>query len=168
MTGDQFSHGFPFPEGRGGLKSLMLKWMCSRCCMVHECNSPSGSCPGSPAWLQHVSAASPCFEVATCAQHISFPKKALIFGMEYCDPAMVRTSSVSTILSRSTIEPMSSMDTVDVEPTGRLRLSIPVVVLPLLVPSPAAAGGSFGAPGVSIEKGGSRVARCCTKICDAT
>ena len=167
MTGDQFSHGFPFPEGRGGLKSLMLKWMCSRCCMVHECNSPSGSCPGSPAWLQHVSAALPCFEVATCAQHISFPKKALIFGMEYCDPAMVRTSSVSTILSRSTIEPMSSIDTVDVEPTGRLRLSIPVpvVVLPLLVPS---AGGSFGAPGVSIEKGGSRVARCCTKICDAT
>ena len=162
MTGDQFSHGLPFPEGRTGLKSLMLKWMCSRCCMVHECNSPSGSCPGSPAWLQHVSAASPCFEVATCAQHISFPKKALIFGMEYCDPAMVRTSSVSTILSRSTIEPMSSMDTVDVEPTGGfLRLSIPVVVLPLLAPS-------FGAPGVSIEKGGSRVAGCCTKVCDAT
>ena len=62
---------------------------------------------------------------------------------------------------------MSSIDTVDVEPTGRLRLSIPVpvVVLPLLAPS---AGGSFGAPGVSIEKGGSRVAGCCTKICDAT
>ena len=45
------------------------------------------------------------------------------------------------------------MVTVDVEPVGRLRLSVPVVVLPLLVPSPAAAGGSFCAPGVSIEKG---------------
>ena len=44
------------------------------------------------------------------------------------------------------------MDTVDVEPDGSL-LRLVVVVLPLLAPSPAAAGGSFCAPGVSIEKG---------------